>query len=312
MHTKRNQENKIKVNYIDYLLILLMIIFSTFIIASGITLGIVFLISILVLFFILFGLVMAGIISMSVLYFYIPLAIFNIIISEFNSTTLSNLATIATILGVGVAIPTLCITKKSLKATENTTKADFIFNIYEKYSSDDMLSSLRTLEKLCEQLEEHNNKMELSKNPEFQFPFDKIRTYHDNKLKNKLQINLKNLEMLKWANEVDQARRKVKMFCFMLLDFKNSGFITDDEFRQASDKSGINAFLFKVVEPLEYLLNPNYKEKPFIEYMNAIQTYNPNGEVENPLPKYYDITPRIMNDSEDKENTKKLFSFPII
>ncbi len=55
-------------------------------------------------------------------------------------------ANAATIIGIFIAITALFIAYTTLKKTENSTKATFLFNIYKEYSSNEMLFYHRTLE----------------------------------------------------------------------------------------------------------------------------------------------------------------------
>lgn len=171
-------------------------------------------------------------------------------------------AAIATCFGVVVGLWTL-------RSAEKTRKAQFLYAIYERYSSKEMLHSLRVLEGYFRKYKS-NTKSDNPLNPNLVFPFDTPRTYKNN-LGMERRLSPENLNIsVQWTEEEDAARRNVKNFCFLLLDYMKQGYISGDEFRRYASKSGLN-FLFSVIEPMEYFLNHNYSRELFHEYMDAIQ-----------------------------------------
>ncbi len=142
-----------------------------------------------------------------------------------------------------------------------------------------MLLITKGLKKACETHISTELKQSIAN---LKFPFNVVRTKDNNQCLGRLPIDIKRAKNLRWSIQVDRARRKVKHFANMLLDYKIAGFITDEEFKQYTNKSGLNTFLFNIVEPLECLLNTGYNVNLFRDYMDAIHECDSKKQKEIP------------------------------
>lgn len=91
-------------------------------------------------------------------------------------------------------------------------------------------------------------------------------------------INASQNRSLKWPQDVDDARRKIKFYYFDAVDLYTSGKISRSSFKKLIDQSAI-CVLFDVIEPMEYMLNPVYDARRYYRLMLLFPSVYSNHKV---------------------------------
>lgn len=148
---------------------------------------------------------------------------------------------------------------RTLRATQSVSEACFLYEADTNYGSGEMLDSLQVLEKFKkEHAPESGSDWILE---------DKYRT-DENNPDSRIQV-----APFRIPEKVGNARRRVKFYFKSLHDLYVHGKISKNALENIlADKGGMR-FFFEVVEPLEYLHNPDYDYKLFYELMHLLKPY---------------------------------------